>query len=95
MIDYNESDCEPDLSDPDNDCPCCNEKFRYRFQVVDHLERAHNRCPRCQYKFETVEDLRQHKAMKNCGDKGFCDDDDNLSISGDEDTCTLNDIMGK
>ena len=39
-----------------------------------------------------MEDLRTHQRME-CG-KGDYRDDDNLSISGDEDVSTLNDVAG-
>ena len=39
-----------------------------------------------------MEDLRTHQRME-CG-RGDYRDDDNLSISGDEDVSTLNDMAG-
>lgn len=50
------------------------------------------RCSKCEYKFETGDELRIHQEMQ-CGKKSYVDDD-NLSISGDEDTSTLNDSLG-
>ena len=52
------------------------------------------RCARCEYKFETPDDLHVHQEMNVCGDDCHVDDDI-LSISGDEDTSTiLNDLAG-
>ena len=55
------------------------------------------RCSKCEYKFETTEDLLTHQRL-DCG-KGDYRDDDNLSISGDEDIVsgdedTLNEMTG-
>ena len=53
------------------------------------------RCAKCEYKFETPEDLQNHFKYDSCGVKDYHDyltvpnkDEDNLSISGDEDTET-------
>ena len=51
MVDFNNSDCDEDdrdlIRDPDNDCPCCKQTFKYRYQLVSHLEKVHNRSVFC------------------------------------------------
>eukprot|EP00116_Pleurobrachia_bachei_P014562 sb/3474824/ len=66
-------------------CPCCGQDFTDRNRLVSHLEKVHHRCVRCEYKFETAEELAMHQTM--CVYNST--EDDNLSISGDEDTSTL------
>ena len=66
--------------------------FPKRLTTVACLIVFYFRCSSCEYKFETTEDLRTHQRME-CG-KGDYREDDNLSISGDEDVSTLNDMAG-
>lgn len=131
MMEQNNSDCDDDVESNvniSNNCPCCKQNFKYRFELVNHLEAIHNRsiavyqlfnalflhdlgfnmfidymghlsiiynqstnfrCSKCQFKFETRDDLLTHQRIE-CG-RGDYVDDDNLSISGDEDVSTLND----